>query len=207
MYQKRNKTTTKLPIQRKGTKYVVRASSHLSNSVPVVIALRDMLKLAKTSAEVKKMITSKLLKINNKLVRSHKESIKLFNIFQADKKYQLILLPTGKFAFQETKDDKRLCKVIGKKLLKKNSIQINLHDGSNSLTSEKINTGDSVYLDSSGKVNSHVSLEKSKDAFIISGKYAGQECKIQEVDDKLVKVKFKDKDDLTELNQSQLIAK
>jgi len=36
-----------LPIPRTGTKYVVRAASYVGEGVPVVVAIRDMLQLAK----------------------------------------------------------------------------------------------------------------------------------------------------------------
>ena len=81
MHLIREEVTKKIPIKRKGTKYVARAASHVTNSVPVVIAVRDMLHFARTSAEVKHMIHTKLLKINGRLVRDLNESIKLFNIF------------------------------------------------------------------------------------------------------------------------------
>ena len=65
MYQTRSEAIKRLPIPRKGTKYVARALMHKKNSVPVVIAVRDMLKLAKTAKEVKKTIREKMIKINN----------------------------------------------------------------------------------------------------------------------------------------------
>ena len=99
MHKKRQTLTTKVPIQRKGTKYVARASSHINDSVPVIIALRDMLKLAQTIKEVKYMIHTKLLKINGRPVKDYRESIRLFNIFEADKKYVLKLLPTNPLLF------------------------------------------------------------------------------------------------------------
>ena len=104
MHLKRQKAAIKLPIPRKGTKYIARALSNLNNSVTVVIAVRDMLKLARTAAEVKKMIHRKLLKINGKNVKDYRESIRLFNLFEADKPYILTLLPTGKFTLEESKE-------------------------------------------------------------------------------------------------------
>jgi len=193
MHQTRQQATTRLPIERKGTKYVARASSDLENAVPVVIAMRDILKLAKTTREVKKMITQKMLKINGREVKSHNDSIKLFNIFEAGKTYILKLSPTRKFFLEETKDSKeRLCKVIGKKILSGNKVQINLHDGTNVFGDEKIKTGDSVYLDLSNKIKSHVSPEKGKEVFVISGRYEGQHGKISDVQDKKMLVKFKE---------------
>ena len=193
MHQTRQEATTRLPITRKGTTYVARASSDLKNSVPVVIAVRDILNLAKTKKEVKKMINQKKLKINGRDVIDHNESIALFNIFEAGKNYVLKLSTTRKFFFEEIKDKdskERLCKVIGKTILPGNKLQINLHDGTNILGDNKFSVGDSVYLDISGKIKKHVSPEKGNQAFIISGKYEGQSGKISDVKDKKISIKL-----------------
>lgn len=206
MYQSRQAASTKLPIHRKGTKYVASALSDRKNSVPVVIAVRDMLKLSRTKKEVKKMIQSKLFKINGKLVKDYRDSIKIFNLFEAGKVYVLSLLPTGKFVFEEASNSKtRLCKVINKKLIKNSQVQLNLHDGTNILTKEKIKVGDSVYLDLEGKMGKHVPLEKGKDAFIISGKYLGLSGKISSVKENKVLVKLKEKE--VELPSGNVVAK
>ena len=206
MHQTRQESSTKLPIPRKGTKYIARASSHSYDSVPVVIALRDMLNLAKTSKEVEKMIKQKLLKLNGKLVEDLHESIKLFDILEADKSYVLKLLPTRKFFFEESpKASERLCKVMGKKLLKDNKIQLNLHDGSNIIADNKIKIGDSLYLDFSGKIKRHLSPEKGREVFILSGKYAGQSGKIESIDGSSVLIKFKEKSALLDLSQAVIL--
>ncbi|MFH1425764.1 MAG: KOW motif-containing protein [archaeon] len=194
MHQKRTEVTKRIPIPRKGTKFVARPLSHLKNSVPIVIAIRNMLKLSKTSKEVKQMIHQKLLKINNKQVKDFHDSIKLFNIFEADKPYLLTLTPTGRFTFNETNDKKRLCKVINKKLLKNNQIQLNLHDGSNIITKDKIQNQDSIYLDFSNKISKHVPLEKGKSCLIISGRYLGKQGTITSIENKKAKVKLEDKE-------------
>lgn len=195
MHQKRQTVTTKIPITRKGTKFVARALSHHRDSVPVVIAVRDMLKLAKNAKEVKKMIHVKALKINGKPVRDHRESIRLFNIFEADQPYELTLSNTHRFTLLPAKKkDERLCKVINKKLLKGNQIQINLHDGSNVLSSDKISVNDSVYLDFSQKIKSHVPFEKGKKAFVISGKYSGLSGKIDSIVNHKAAIKLDNKE-------------
>jgi small subunit ribosomal protein S4e len=208
MHQARQSVTTKIPIERKGTKYIVRASSHIDNSVPLLIAVRDILGLAKTAREVKHMIQTKLLKINGRLVEDFKESIKLFNILEADKVYVLSLLPTKKFVFEETKDlDTRLVKVVNKRLVPNNFSQLNLHDGSNVLTKDKINVGDSLILDFSGKIKKHIQMDKGREVFVISGKYAGHKGKIESVSDSNLTIKFKDKEEPATLNKSQVIVR
>ncbi len=207
MHLKRNQATTKLPIKRKGTAYVVRAKSYTNDSVPVLIALRDMLKLAKTSREVKAMIHSGQLKLNGRKIKSQNESIRLFNILEAGKHYQLSLLPTKKFTFDEVKDSSfRLVKVTGKKLLSGNKIQLNLHDGSNIISKEKVNINDTLHLDSSGKVSSHIPFEKAKSVFILSGKYAGLSGSLQSLSNGSAKIKLKNKEGEKEIPKSHLIA-
>ncbi len=205
MHLKRQSAITKLPIPRKGTKFIARASSNLNNSVPVVIALRDILKLANTASEVKKMIAQKFLKINSRIVKDSKESISLFNILEADKPYRLILLPTGKFSFEEVKDKDRLCKVMNKTLIKNNNIQLNLHDGSNAISKDSISVGDSIYLDATGKIKKHVSLEKGKNIAVISGKYTGLKGKIQSKEGNNIHILLENEKSTT-LNKSQVIA-
>ncbi len=205
MHLKRQKATVSLPIPRKGTKYVARALSHVNKSVPVVIAVRDMLKLARTEKEVKKMIHQKLIKLNGRLVKDHRESIRLFNILEADKQYVLTLLPTGKFAFHEAKNQHRLCKVTGKRLIKENKIQINFHDGTNLITNENLSIGDSAYLDFEGKIKKKEHLEKGREAFITSGKYLGLKGKIESVEGNKLSIHFKDLNKSTQLSKNQVI--
>ena len=193
MHQTRSEVNKKIPIKRKGTKYVAMSKMDKINSIPVVIAVRDILKLARNLKEVEKMIHQKLLKINGRLVKDHKSSIRLFNILEADKSYRLVLNNLGKFAFEEDDSKERLCKVINKTMYKKNQIQINLHEGTNVLTKDKINIDDSVYLDFSGKIKKHVSFEKGRKCFIISGKYLGQKGTINNVSDKTAEVILDDK--------------
>lgn len=207
MHQTRNQVTKKIPIERKGTKYVARALGSLDNSVPAVIAVRDMLHLAKTTKEVKEMIKNKALKINGREVKDHRESIYLFNLFEADKIYNLTLLPTGRFVLEESKHkNERICKVIGKKNVSGNRIQINCHDGSNILSKEKIKNSDTIYLDNSGKITKVVSLEKGKDCFVISGKYAGQKGKVNSLDDGKITVHLHDSKNSVSLDKKGVVA-
>jgi small subunit ribosomal protein S4e len=204
MHLTRQAVTRKVPIERKGTKYVARALEHFKDAVPVVIAVRDMLKLAKTRSEVQNLINRKLLKLNGRAVRDVKESIKLFNIFEADKKYILSILPTGRFALKETKASERLCKVVNKTIVSGKEVQLNLGDGSNVITKEKISVGDSLYLDFEGKIKKHVRLEKSSEVFVTKGRYVGHEGRVLELRDGKALVKFKTGE--AELPTAQLVA-
>jgi len=205
MHLKRQSASKKLPIPRKGTAFIARALSNIDSSVPVVIAVRDILKLARTTREVKKMIDSKLLKINGRVVKDYRESLSIFNILEAGKNYVLTLLPTGKFTLQETKENERICKITNKKLLRGNKLQLNLHDGTNLISNEKFKVGDSLVLDFSGKVKKHIKLEKGKDVIVIVGKYIGRKGKIHSLENNKASITLDDKKS-TILNQSQIVA-
>lgn len=207
MHQTRAEVTKKILIARKGTKYVARALSHLQNSVPAVIAVRDMLKLARTAKEVRYMLNKKLLKINGREIKDYRASIKLFNIFEAGKTYILTLTSHGKFVLEETKAKERPCKVLNKKVLNGSKIQLNLHDGTNVLISDKdkIQTNDTVYLDFANKIKKHVSFEKGKDCIVIAGKFLGAKGKIETTEGNKVKVKLKEKNIETNLEKKGVI--
>ena len=80
MYLKRNKAPKKWPIHRKGTSYVVRPSFSLEKGIPLLIVLRDLLKIVQNRKEVKKAIHSKSILINNKQILDEKHSILLFDV-------------------------------------------------------------------------------------------------------------------------------
>lgn len=205
MHQTRQEVITKIPIARKGDKYVARAKSHLGNSVPVVVAVRDLLNLARNSKEVKAMIHNKQLKLNGRLVRDNNESIKPFNVFEADKKYILSYLDTGRFVFEETKANERICKVISRNLLPGGKMQIIMHDGTCIIGSKDIKVGDTIILSFDGKIKSHISFDKGKSGIVIAGKYLGEKVKVVSFDakNKSCTVKLKEKE--TELPSSAII--
>jgi small subunit ribosomal protein S4e len=205
MHLTRQEVSTQIPMPRKGTKYVARATHHVNAAVPVVIAIRDMLKLARTSKEVEKMIKAHLLTINGKKVHSLQDAIQLFDVLKADKSYRMDLLPTGKFVFAENKGDTRLVKVMGKVILSGKKIQFNLHEGSNIIADSKIKIGDSLVLDQSNKIKKHLPLEKSSKVLVFKGKFLGKRGTIHSIKDSIANVKFDKEDKSADINNSQLI--
>ena len=59
MHLKRQKVPKSWPITRKGTKYLVRPNSDIHSGIPILIILRDMLKIAQNRREVKRAIHEK----------------------------------------------------------------------------------------------------------------------------------------------------
>lgn len=188
MHLKRQKTPKNWPITRKGTTFVVRPNFGLNNGIPILIALRDVLKIAKNKKEVKKAIFEKKITLNDAPVISEKNSMMLFDklgIIPLKKFYKLNLTDKGKFDLEEVSEDlskKKIAKIIGKKTLKKKKIQINLSDGRNYLSTSQAKVGDSVVCNfKEKKILKVLPLKEKANVIIVAGKHSGKRGTIEKI--------------------------
>lgn len=180
---KRHMVPKNWPIPRKGTTFVVRQTS---KGIPLLIVLRDMLKLAQNRKEVKKAIHKKDLMINNKIVKDEKKSIELFDILTIvpeKKSYVLGLSKEGKYSIEEAKEENsKVSKIIGKKSLKGKKTQINLLDGRNYLSDSKCSVHDSAIVDlKKNTISKIIPLKEKANVLVIGGKHAGGMGKIEKL--------------------------
>ena len=185
---KRQKTPKRWPIARKGTTFVVRPNTNLERGVPLLIILRDMLKICQTRKEVKRIIHDKKILINGKEAKDDKNSLLLFDtlaIIPTKKFYKIGLLPNGKYGLQEIKEteiNSKITKIIGKKILKGKKIQLNLRDGKNYLSDLKCSIGDSVIIDlKNKKILKCLPLKEKTKIIIVEGKHAGKEGVVEKI--------------------------
>jgi len=200
MHLKRNKVKNFWPIPRKGTKYLALTAHNQNESMPLVVILRDILKLVRNKKELKRLLNEKQIMINHRQIRETNYPVCLFDMLTVGKKhYQAILSEGKKMNFQETdgKDaETKIYKILGKKVLGKNRVQLNLIQGKNILASEKCETGDSILLNlKDNKIIKIIHLEKGKTAFTMKGKHMGKSGKILEVMErggkKIAKIEYK----------------
>ena len=194
MHLKRNKIGKFWPIPRKGTKYLSVATHNQSESIPLIVVMRDILNLVINKKELKKIINDKKVQINNKEIRETNYPVSLFdtiNLPDLGKNFRATLSENQKMIFEEIsgKDsNSKIFKVIGKKVLSENKIQVNLFHGKNVIIKEKINTGDSIVYDfKDNKVNKIIKLEKGANVFVIKGGHTGKKGKISEITNQGVK--------------------
>jgi small subunit ribosomal protein S4e len=195
---KRQEVPKSWPIERKGTKYVVRANFGFEKGVPILIALRDMLKIAKDRREVEKALIAKNILSNNKVVIDEKNGLMLFDtltIVPSKKSYRLNINENGKFKLDEIKEseaNKKISKIIDKKTLKGKVTQINLIDGRNFLSKSECNVGDSVVINfNEKKIEKILPLKKGVNATIFSGKHIGKTGIIENIEEKRKMVEIK----------------
>jgi small subunit ribosomal protein S4e len=199
---KRHKIPKNWPIPRKGTTFVVRPASNLKTGVPILIVLRDMLKLAQNKKEVKRALHLKQILVNGKIVRDEKNSITLFDvvtIIPSKENYRLNVSENGKFKLEKVSDKEantKISKVINKKKLKGNKTQVNLSGGMNILSKEKCNTNDSLLINlKDNKIEKCIEMKEKSNALVFAGKHAGKKGVIQKIDNdhKIVELKTEER--------------
>ncbi len=185
-YLKRQNIGKFWPVARKGTKYLSVSTHNKKDSIPLVVVMREVLGIVRTKKELKKILNEKQIKINNKEIREANYPICLFDILSfSDKNYQAMLSDKKKMIFKEVsgKDAEiKVFKVLGKKLLEKGKVQVNLMNGKNILLKDDVRVGDSVvYNFKDKKVEKIIKMEKGNQGFVVKGKHAGHKGEIDNI--------------------------
>jgi len=176
------------PIKRKGTAYLAVATHNKTESMPLVVVLRDVLKLVRNKKELQRLLNEKQVLINQKEIRETNYPIGLFDkisLINAKKYYAVKLSEHKKMAFEEISEKDTQIKtyrVMDKKVLRGKKIQLNLGQGKNILSDEKMNIGDSVVINlKDNKIKKVIPMEKGKNAYVIHGKHAGINGNIEDI--------------------------
>lgn len=183
------------PIKRKGTEKYIITSVGNSKKIPVLLILRDILGIAKTKKEAKMLLRDEEIIVNGKRARDERLNLHLFETLRIPKtgKSYKIVMKNRKFAVEEISEKEsgsRICKVIGKKLLRKGKIQINLDNGYNILSDINPKVNDSVIFDfKSGKITKHIPLKEKANVEVIAGSHAGFRGTAGRIEGKTAEVK------------------
>ncbi len=184
-------------IQRKGIKWVARplpGAHPINRGFPLVVLFRDILKIAKTSKEVKSFVFNKQVLVDGVRRRNIKQIVGLFDIISLpilNKDYIVLLNTKNKFIVKEIPKEFakfKLCRVKGKSSVKK-QIQLNLYDGKNILIDKgDYKIGDTLVIElGSQKILDSLKLIKGQTAYLIGGKHIGEIGKIQDIQsDKII---------------------
>jgi len=156
--------------------------------IPLVIVLRDILKLVDTGSEAKTVIKNKDVLVDGKPVSHSRFSVGLMDtvsIPKIRKYYRVVPSVKGLLLIEisEKEAKEKLASIKNKTVLKGKKIQLNLHDGKNILAEkDSYKTGDSLLLGlPSNKILDHVSMEVGALGLIIHGKNSGRLAKIKKI--------------------------
>lgn len=180
-------------IKRKERKYIARpipGPHSLDNCITLNILIKDFLKQAITEKEVKYILNNGKILINKVARKDHRFPVGVMDIIEIPElkeKYILLYNQKNRFALSPITDaDTKLCKIIGKTVIKNKKIQINLHDGQNILL-DKNNyaVGDTILWDlKNKKLKDHIKLEKGVSIYLTNGTYKGNIGKLQNIEEK-----------------------
>jgi small subunit ribosomal protein S4e len=156
--------------------------------IPLMIIVRDVLKLAETGSEAKKVIKKGEILVDGKKRKDHAYPVglmdavsvprikKYFRVIPGEKGLELVEI-------EESEANKKICRINSKKVLKKGKIQLNLHDGRNILVEkDDYKTGDSLLIEvPSQKILQHIKLKVGSLGIILKGKNSGKKARVEEI--------------------------
>ena len=185
------------PIHRKEAVFTVRPKPGphpISRCIPLTLIIRDMLGIAKTRQEAKKIISQGKVWVDGEIQKEDLFPTGLMDVISIpDMKKAYRVLPSSKGLTlhpvgEKEKAEFKLCRVEDKTTVKGGHTQLNLHDGRNMLIHVKdanhpeediFQTLDTLKINlSNQEIAGHFKLSEGAPAIIIDGKNMGKFGKI-----------------------------
>ncbi|MBW2965384.1 30S ribosomal protein S4e [Candidatus Woesearchaeota archaeon] len=187
-------------IDRKSSKYTVKAypSGHpMEHGMPLSLAMRELIKVARTAKEAKRIINTKDVFVDRRKRTEERFLVGLMDIVefpQLEEQYRVLLDAKGRLT--AVKADKKeaatkLCRLESKTKVSGNRTQLNLSDGRNILVDkDTYKAGDTLQLLlPDQKVQDHLKLEKGSLVLLIGGKHSGTIAKMEEISGNKIMIK------------------
>jgi len=171
--------------ERKAKKFVTapRGPHKKDECLPLLLIIRDKLRLGENAREARKIIKGRLVKVDGRIVTDPKAGIGIFDTLEVGGKcYRLV--PKKKLELIVAKPGSKIVQIIGKKVLKGGRIQINLGDGKNILLEKNAyKVLDSLLISlPEQKIIEHVPLEPGVLVFITKGAHRGRLAKLLSIE-------------------------
>jgi small subunit ribosomal protein S4e len=176
------------PVERKSTKWITKpnpGSQKLHRTLSIGTIMKEVLKIVNTSKEVKTILNKGLIKVDHTVRKEINFPVSVMDVITIkDDNYRLLINTKGKLFFHPIKKQDaeiKPKKIIGKKILKGNKIQINFLGGDNIIsTDEKLKVCDTIVYEK-GKQKEHLKFEKGSLIYLLEGKQVGKMGVIKEI--------------------------
>jgi len=188
-------------VQRKQKRYIVcpEPSGHPRElSLPLIVVLRDMLNVGKTTHELKRVMIQGAILVDGKKIDSARAAIGLFDVLSVSEvgQYRIIMDKKGRLHpihIAKSESALKIGKVASKRATVGGKIQITLHDGHTMHTDAKVDVGDSVLVQvPEYKIMKIAKPTKGASICLIKGKHCGMNGKLIEIHQQ--KVVYEDSD-------------
>jgi len=157
----------------------------LEGAIPISTILRDYLNVCDNNREAKIIINDGAVMIDQRVVRKPKTAVGLMDIISIPlmKMHMRTMLDDhGRIQFvpiKATEAKWKLLRIEGKTTVKRGKTQLNLHDGTNILSEEKVKTGDVIQVSlPSFKIKKVLEFKKGAQTLITGGAHVGSISKI-----------------------------
>jgi small subunit ribosomal protein S4e len=190
-HMKRIASPRYIPVARKGDVWLTKpapGAHSLSNSMALGVVLRDIIRVADSTREVKKVLMEEDVLVDGRVVRDRKFAVGLMDVLsipKLKKDYWVGVDRKGRFKLFEVNAERskfKLCRVEGKHSISGGAFQLALHDGRTAVGDREFRIGDTVKLSvPEQKIFSVMKLEPNANCIITSGKHAGELAVIDEL--------------------------
>tara|TARA_Y100000310_G_scaffold344074_1_gene454951 strand:+ start:2487 stop:3224 length:738 start_codon:yes stop_codon:yes gene_type:complete len=158
-------------------------------SMALGVVMRDLMELTNNMQETKLALSAGAILVNGVIRRSTKFPVGLFDIISipsAKKYFRIMLDKKGRFELQaitEKETASKLCKIIGKKTVKKGMIQLETNDGKTLLQKKSdLKPFDSILVSlSDNKILKEIKLDKGRIVYIVGGEHSGETAKVKDI--------------------------
>lgn len=155
--------------------------------MPLVMVIRDMLKLVDNAREAKRALYEGKVLVDGKVQKDYKLPVGIFDVISVPSKgqqYRMLKDEKGLFYLSliEAGDARKLARIDNKTIITGKKQQLNLSDGSNKLVEGEFKVGDSLVLSLPDKnIEDKIGFQVGNLAMVVGGKHAGQTGKIKEI--------------------------
>jgi small subunit ribosomal protein S4e len=183
-----------LHLHRKEETWTVRplpGAHPLDKSIPVGLIVRDYLNLVDTLNEAKRIIANGEILVDGIKRKNHKFPCGLMDVIsipKIKKDYRVLFDKRGKLTLVPIASSKdaswKLCRIENKTIVKGKQIQLNFHDGRNTLIKkDEYKTGDVLKISfKDKKISDTYKFEKGTVSMIIGGSHIGEVANIEDVE-------------------------
>ncbi len=189
-------------IARKGTTFVTKpnpGAHSLEHSMPLSLVLREILKVARTAKEVKRLIKTKDIFVDKRKRSDERIPVGLMDVIefpQIEECHRILIDSKGRLMAVKVNAKEagmKLSRVESKSLLKGGKTQLNLSDGRNIIVDkDAYAVGDTLQLSlPDQKIQDHLKSEKGALVLLIGGKHAGTIAKMEELNQNKIIIKAK----------------
>ncbi len=163
-------------------------------SLPLLVVIRDILKLAETGREARKIINSGEVLVDGRKCKNKSFGLGLMNVISLpliQKYYRVVQTRKGLDVAEIGKNESNLkiCKIINKTVVKSGRIQYNFYGGNNLLGENLYKVGDAVLLRvPDNVVEQHLPMAENTNVLIFRGKNKGLVSKVKRIENKMLVV-------------------